>query len=158
MKQAILSLIGKLHFMCWLCKHIQAFYHHMTETSKKANKFNHQINLNGVLPRCRSMAHPIFPIGKGLPCSISPTVWPHLIANISSTSVTPALGVTSMATSVKPIPFHGLPGPTSEHKLITALCCHQGSWLVGNAAHYQVYPPILKQLISGAHKVLMFFP
>ena len=45
-KCEILSLIGKLHFVCRVCPPGRAFLHHMIETSKKACFLHHRIKLN----------------------------------------------------------------------------------------------------------------
>ena len=45
-KCEILSLIGKLHFVCRLCPPGRAFLQHMIETSKKACYLHHWIKLN----------------------------------------------------------------------------------------------------------------
>ena len=45
-KWSILSLIGKLHFVCHVCRPGRAFLHCMIETSTKAQHFHHRIKLN----------------------------------------------------------------------------------------------------------------
>ena len=45
-KRSILSLIGKLHFMCWVCRPGRAFLCHMIKTSMKAQHLLHRITLN----------------------------------------------------------------------------------------------------------------
>ena len=45
-KWSILSLVGKLHFMCHICRPGRAFLHHMIETSMKAQHLHHRIKLN----------------------------------------------------------------------------------------------------------------
>ena len=45
-KQSILSLIGKLHFVCHVCRPGRAFLHCMIETSTKAQHLHHRIKLN----------------------------------------------------------------------------------------------------------------
>ena len=45
-KHEILSLIGKLHFVCKVCPPGRAFLCHMIETSKKACYLHHRIKLN----------------------------------------------------------------------------------------------------------------
>ena len=43
-KQTILLLVGKLHFVCWVCRPDRAFLHCMIETSMKAQHLYHRIN------------------------------------------------------------------------------------------------------------------
>ena len=45
-KGKILSLIGKLHFICRVCPPGRAFLHCMIDTSKKACYLHHRIKLN----------------------------------------------------------------------------------------------------------------
>ena len=45
-KQTILSLIGKLHFVCWVCRPGRAFLHHMIERSVNAWHPHNRIKLN----------------------------------------------------------------------------------------------------------------
>ena len=45
-KQSILTLIGKCHFMCHICRPGRAFLHCMIETSMKAWHLHHRIKLN----------------------------------------------------------------------------------------------------------------
>ena len=42
-KREILSLIGKLHFICRVCPPGRAFLHHMIDVSKKARYLHHRI-------------------------------------------------------------------------------------------------------------------
>ena len=45
-KRSILSLIGKLHFMCWVFRPGRTFLCHMIKTSMKAWDLHHRIKLN----------------------------------------------------------------------------------------------------------------
>ena len=45
-KRSILSLIGKLHLMCWVCRPGRAFLQHMIKTSMKAQYLHHRNKLN----------------------------------------------------------------------------------------------------------------
>ena len=45
-KWTILLLIGKLHFVCWVCRPGRAFFHCLIETSVKAQHPHHRIKLN----------------------------------------------------------------------------------------------------------------
>ena len=45
-KWSILFLVGKLHFVCHICRPSRAFLCHMIETSMKAQHFHHRIKLN----------------------------------------------------------------------------------------------------------------
>ena len=45
-KQTILSLMGKLCFLCHVCRPGRAFLHHMIEASVKAQHLHHRIKLN----------------------------------------------------------------------------------------------------------------
>ena len=45
-KQTILSLVGKLHFVCCVCRPGRASLHHMIQASMKAQHLNHRVKLN----------------------------------------------------------------------------------------------------------------
>ena len=45
-KQTILSLVGKLHFVCWVCRPGRAFLCCMIEACMKAQHLHHRIKLN----------------------------------------------------------------------------------------------------------------
>ena len=65
-KQSILSLIGKLHFMCHVCWPGRAFLHHIIETSMKVWHLYHRVKLNQEFHRDVDWWLPYLPTWNGV--------------------------------------------------------------------------------------------
>ena len=151
-KHSILSLIGKLHFVCCICRPGRAFLHHMIETSTKALHLYHRIKLNQEFHWDIDWWLQYLPTWNGVTLLYEL----HWLTSMEYQLFTDASNVGFRCYfqghwCQGKFPAHWLQGWTYEHQLERAVCHHHGASHLGGSVPRQEDPGTLWQCIHHSN-------